>query len=94
LLTAEDIKAQGAEIEITNEAEMKDTKFGTKLFVGVKLSNGEERMWIANNTSMNHLIETLGGDSVTWLGKKCELETVKSQTSGGLKDVIYAMGSV
>ena len=94
MLSAEDIKAQGAEIEITNEAEMKDTKFGTKLFVGVKLSNGEERMWIANNTSMNHLIETLGEDSDKWLGKNVELETVKSQTSGGLKDVIYVMGSV
>ena len=64
MLSAEDIKAQGAEIEITNEAEMKDTKFGTKLFVGVKLSNGEERFDLENKDFyMQHVQQEIYGIS-------------------------------
>lgn len=49
-----------------------------------------KRLWIINKTTRNFLIDSLGKDESTWIGKSIDLEVQKQRK---LK-VIYAKGSV
>lgn len=84
---------------ITGNIEYKKTKFSKsdddlKLFIDIKAKDGREYTWIANKTTSNYLIDTLGEDESKWVGQTLTFEVVKMGTQEGIRDVIYVEGAI
>lgn len=54
----------------------------------------EKRKWTMNATSSDYLMEKIGTDSSKWPAHEIELETIRTSTSQGMKNVIYPVGAV
>ena len=90
-----------AMIKITSEAQLEHSeKYGNdryvaecELFFDKKMTKSEPRKWTMNATSSDYLIEKLGDDTADWKGKLVELETVRTATPEGMRNVIYPVGA-
>lgn len=60
-----------------------------RLQLGIKLPNGEERKWSANNTSLRRLVAAWGKNSDSWEGKKVKLYQTLQNVRGNEKFVVY-----
>jgi len=66
-----------------------DGKVQEKLVVPVKLSNGKERAWIPNKTSVKTLVKKFGNETDDWVGKEAEFEVLAQKIQGQNKRVLY-----
>ena len=67
----------------------KDGSEKENLITPVKLSNGEIKDWIPNETSKRKLVIAFGPDTLKWIGHGGEFDVVKQNVRGEIKDVIY-----
>jgi len=93
-LKPEDIGKE-AELEFTDEGELRliELEDGTKRSVfdiGVKLPNGQKRIWTMNTTSQRLVASKYGTETKDWVGKKVRVKVVQQAIRGELKNVIYA----
>ena len=100
-LNSGDVSKVGGKFICIGEPRDVDTQnFGTKLFVDLKPLEGqfedgsEAKTWVANKTSRNFLIDSLGSDEAAWLSQPIELEVVQAVVNNAKKEVIYAVGAI
>ena len=100
-MNATEVAPTGGKFVCVGEPRYIDTeKYGKKLFVDLKPVDGtfedgsEAKTWVANKTSSNFLIDSLGSDESDWVSQPIELEIIQSVIEGKKKDVIYAVGSI
>ena len=94
-LRADNVMAASGKFIIVKEPRQHTTQYGDKTFVDVKGVEGEEVFtWVVNTTSLRKLAEDFGKEEKDWLNQPVELECVKSNIEGKLKDVIYVKGSL
>lgn len=86
----EDIMS-GDLIEILNEGSEVLGDYGTRQVFKINTRNGEKNLSF-NQTSMNNLIDAYGDDTQNWVGKKANVEIIKSNVSGKLVNVVYLYG--
>ena len=85
---------QGGDVlEIVNEGEYRsaeETPFGRAVFqIGVRLPNGDTKIWTVNRTTLRRLAEAWGDETEHWVGKKVKVKLVEQNVRGELKKVIY-----
>ncbi|HUX62093.1 MAG TPA: hypothetical protein VMV32_12335 [Ignavibacteriaceae bacterium] len=66
-----------------------DGKTKNVLIVPIMLSNKKVKDWIPNETTKRKLVLKFGDDADKWIGKTAELEIVKQNVRGEMKDVLY-----
>ena len=76
-------------IEILNEGENTEGKFGPQDIFKIRTKNGDELLKEFNQTSKNNFIDSFGENTVDWIGKKAIVWVVKQPVQGKLKDVAY-----
>lgn len=87
-LSADDVVDQ-ALATITNEGKEEESKYGTRLQIGLKIASGEDKILTLNPTSKNMLIDQYGDDTKDWIGKEVRIHIVRTLVSGEMKRVIY-----
>lgn len=87
-LSADDVTDQDI-VTIVNEGKEEESKYGTRLQIGLKTASGEEKTLTLNPTSKNALIDQYGDDTKEWIGKEARVHVVKALVSGEMKRVIY-----
>ena len=86
-LTSEDVNDQDI-ILINDEGTEEEGQFGKKYLFNV-IHNGEEKKLSFNATSIGKLIEALGDETETWIGKEAKIHKVKQNVAGKMKSVLY-----
>ncbi len=88
-----DAVENGDVIEITGKARQisqEESAFErTYLEIPVKLSNGRNKVWTPNKTSLKALAKTLGDDADFWVGKKVKLTVARQNVRGKMMNVLY-----
>lgn len=83
----------GEVIEITgkpNYISSEDAAYGRPyLEIPVKLADGKTKIWTPNKTTLKRLAKAYGDEADEWIGKKVQLEIVKMNVRGEMRDVIY-----
>ena len=91
-LKGDSVKSEGiTEITIVDEANFNDGQFGKKLEAKVRCNDKErtEKLLTFNNTNHSKMMSFFGSDTKDWVGKTVKISTVRQQTPGGLKEIIY-----
>jgi hypothetical protein len=78
-------------IEILNEGLTMEGDYGPRQVFKINTKNGEKNLSF-NQTSINNLIDAYGDDTKKWVGKKANVEIIKSNVSGKLVNVVYLFG--
>jgi len=80
-------------VEIVDEGRYRpasETPFNRPVFeIGVKLPNGEFKVWTMNRTTQRALIDAYGSETKQWVGKKVIINVVSQNVRGVMKDVLY-----
>ena len=93
-LTSKDFVKDSLETEIMDAPRVVKTKFADdQVVINVKVGI-EKKVWWANWTSMNALIDKMGNDETKMAGKQIQLVLVKQPVQGKMKKVIYLAGSL
>jgi len=71
-----DIQPDQRIVQIDNEAQYKETKWGKKLIAKVVI-NGVTKEWVINPTTNLNLGNIWGVDSANWNGKRVKLEITR-----------------
>ena len=80
----------GDTLQILNEGALDDSgDFGPKMVFQVRLPKGESKNLNFNQTSMNYLIESFGGETLDWKGKEIKVWAVSQMVSGKMRKVVY-----
>lgn len=83
-LTAEDVKTNPtAFFVITSEGEMVENKFGNMRLHLQGEFNSIKKTFDISKTNSKLIVDKLGSDTKSWIGKKLFLETYKTRTSDG-----------
>ncbi len=61
----------------------------TVLEIEVQLPNGKKKLTTPNNTSRRNIVDVFGPETDEWMGKAVQVEIVKQNVRGSLRDVIY-----
>ena len=61
----------------------------TVLEIEVELPNGKKKLTTPNNTSRRNIVDVFGPETDEWMGKAVQVEIVKQNVRGSLRDVIY-----
>lgn len=61
----------------------------TYVEIPVKLSNGQNKTWTPNKTTIRELAKTYGDDMDKWINKKVVLEIARQNVRGEMKNVLY-----
>ena len=83
-----DIK-DGDIVTIASEGKQIEGKFGMQDVFLLKLTNGEEKNFSLNQTSINNIIDAFGEDSVSWIGKQAKVWAILSNVQGKMIKVYY-----
>lgn len=78
-------------ITIANEGQEVQSNLGPgkqNVFL-VKTASGKEGNLGFNQTSINHLIDAYGPDSLHWVGKRAKVWLILQSVSGEMKRVVY-----
>lgn len=86
----EDIK-DGDIIKILDGGTVISGTFGDRQAFKIETKNGEKILSF-NQTSLNNLIDALGDETESWIGKEAKVFTVKQMIDGKLKNVVYLTG--
>ena len=83
-----DIK-DGDSVTILDEGKPAEGKFGIQNVFKIKITNGEERNFSFNSTSLNNMIDAFGEDSKNWVGEKVKVWAIRSNVQGKMINVYY-----
>ena len=76
-------------IEITKKPSYKDLDDDEM----TKREEDSTRTWSLNDTTRNHLIDSLGGDENLWIGKDLDVIVIKNPVKGAKNKVITVKGA-
>lgn len=83
----EDIK-DGDLITILDEGQNVTGDYGDRMVFKIETKNGPKNLSF-NQKSMNNLIDSLGDDTVNWIGKKVKITMVRAMVSGKFQQIVY-----
>lgn len=76
-------------IEIANEGQQQEGKYGTQDIFLIKTAEGTEGNVNFNQTTINNLIDGFGEDSINWIGKQVKVWAILSNVQGKMIKVYY-----
>src|SRR3990167_3397080 len=76
----EDIK-DGDLVTVLDEGQNVTGDYGDRMVFKIETKNGPKNLSF-NQKSMNNLIDSLGDDTVNWIGKKVKITMVRAMVSG------------
>lgn len=79
-------------LQILDAGREEEGTFGTQTVFSVRLPSGESKNLNFNQTSQNHLHDSLGDDSEQWKGKQVKAWVIKQNVSGTFRNVVYLTG--
>ncbi|MEX2702037.1 MAG: hypothetical protein Q6368_003075 [Candidatus Baldrarchaeota archaeon] len=92
-LNADELSEQPEIVEILDEGRLipkEQSRWNREQFeIGIKLSNGDERIWRPNRASRLAMIKLFGKDTTKWIGRKVVLIKRRVTVFGQEKEVIY-----
>tara|TARA_Y100000034_G_scaffold88834_1_gene106705 strand:- start:1012 stop:1443 length:432 start_codon:yes stop_codon:yes gene_type:complete len=83
-----DIKDQDV-ITILDEGQTVVGEYGDRDVFQVELASGEKKNLSFNQTSVNNLVDGLGDESTTWVGKKIKAWVIRALVSGKMRNIAY-----
>ncbi len=84
----EDINDQDI-ITIMDGGAHEEGEYGKQFIFTIKLTNGEEKSFPFNKTSMNNLIDAYGDETDDWVGKEAKVYINQENVSGKFVKVAY-----
>jgi len=92
-LNADELTDKPEVVEILDEGRIipaNQSRWNREQFeIGIKLNNGDERIWRPNRASRLALIKLFGKDTAKWIGRKAVLIKRRVTVFGQEKEVIY-----
>lgn len=78
----------GDSLTILDEGQVVTGDYGDRMVFKVETQNGPKNLSF-NQKSMNNLIDSLGDDTVAWIGKKVKVWMVRALVSGKFQQIVY-----
>jgi len=84
----EEIK-DGDIITLLDEGRTVQGNYGAQHIFKIKITNGEEKDFSLNQTSLNNLIDAFGEEASKWIGKEARVWAILSNVQGKMIKVYY-----